>query len=185
MALLSRFADWIDALSDRVGRAVGWLTLVMVLLGAGNAVGRWAGRRLGLSLSSNALLELQWYLFSAVFLLAAGYTLRHGRHVRVDVLYGRLPPRGRAWINLGGTVLFLLPFSIFCLAASWPAVWHSWQAREVSPDPGGLPRYPIKALIPVAFVLLLLQGLAEGIRQLEALTGRRALEEPREAEGGR
>jgi len=184
MELLSRVAAWIDALNERLGRAVSWLTLVMVLLAAGNAVGRWLGRFVGLTLSSNALLELQWYLFSAVFLLAAGYTLRHGRHVRVDVLYDRLSPRGRAWIDLFGTLLFLLPFTLFCLWASWPAVVHSWATHEASPDPGVLPRYPIKSLIPIAFSLLLLQGLAHAIRQVEILRGKEE-EQPEEPEGGR
>lgn len=184
MRVWLRIAAGIEALNERLGRAVGWLTLGMVLLGAGNALLRWLGRLLGWSLASNALLELQWYLFSLVFLLAAAYTLRHGRHVRVDLLYSRLSPRGHAWINLAGTVLFLVPFSLFCLWASWPAVASSWATREVSPDPGGLPRYPIKAVIPVAFVLLVLQGVAEAIRQVEILAGHREEEAP-EPEGGR
>ncbi|MEM8934755.1 MAG: TRAP transporter small permease subunit [Acidobacteriota bacterium] len=116
-------------------------------------------------------LETQWYLFSVVFLLGASYTLRHDRHVRVDVFYGSLTPRRRALIDLVGTLLFLLPFCGFVLWSSWPAVANSWAVREASPDPGGLPRYPIKALILVAFTLLILQGLAEIVRRVAILRG--------------
>lgn len=154
----------IDRVDRRIGRFAGWLLLAMVLIGAWNALGRYFGRFLGLTLSSNALLELQWYLFSMVFLLAAADTLRRDRHVRVDVVYGRLGERGRAVIDFLGTVLFLIPFSLFMLVVSWPSVASSWQVREGSPDPGGLPRYPLKALVLVAFVLLLLQGSAEAVR---------------------
>lgn len=157
-------ARWIDALNERIGKAVGWLVLCMVLLGAYNAVARYLGRWLGLNLGSNLYLEAQWYLFSIIFLLGAAYTLKHDEHVRVDVLYGRLSKRARVWIDLLGTVLFLLPFSIFCLWVSWPTVRNSWSVLEGSSDPGGLPRYPIKSLILVAFGLLVLQGIAGLLR---------------------
>jgi TRAP-type mannitol/chloroaromatic compound transport system permease small subunit len=162
----------LDRLSERVGLAVGWLTLLMVLIGAYNAVVRYLGKFFGWNLASNAYIEAQWYLFSLVFLLGAAYTLRRGAHVRVDVLYGRLDARGRAWINLLGTIVFLLPFSLFALWVSWPAVHNSWVIREVSPDPGGLPRYPIKAMILVGFTLLILQGISEIVKQVAILRGR-------------
>ncbi len=163
----------VDALSEWTGSAVRWLVGVMVLVGAFNAVARYLSRWTGVSLASNAYVELQWYLFSVVFLLGGAYALRHDAHVRVDVLYGRLGERRRAWIDLLGTLLFLLPFSAFMLVVSWPSVAASWRVREVSPDPGGLPRYPVKALILVAFVLLLLQGLAEAVKRVQVLRGGR------------
>lgn len=161
----------IDALNERIGKAVGWLVLAMVLIGAYNAVARYLGRWIGVNLSSNAYLESQWYLFSLVFLLGAAYTLKHNEHVRVDVLYGRLSTRGRAWIDLIGTLVFLLPFSVFALAVSWPSVHNSWRVLEVSADPGGLPRYPIKTMILVAFCLLIVQGIAEVVRNVAVLRG--------------
>jgi TRAP-type mannitol/chloroaromatic compound transport system permease small subunit len=155
-----------------VGRWSRWLILLMVLVGAGNAVARYVGPRVGITLSSNAYLELQWYLFSLAFLLAAAYTLRHDRHVRVDVLYGRLSPRARAWIDLIGTFVLLLPFALIGLIVTWPSVHASWAILEGSPDPGGLPRFPIKTVSLVAFALVALQGVAEAIRHIAFLRGR-------------
>ncbi len=171
--LLSRA---IDRLNVAIGRFVGWLTLAMVLIGAYNAVVRYLGGYLGRNLSSNAYLELQWYLFSMVFLLGASYTYRQGAHVRVDLIYGRLAERGRAWIDLVGTLVLMLPFTVFALWLSWPSVRNSWAVREVSPDPGGLARYPIKSVILLAFGLLVLQGISQAIKQVGILRGAR---EPR------
>jgi TRAP-type mannitol/chloroaromatic compound transport system permease small subunit len=169
--LLLRLSRLVDRASVIVGHAVSWLSLAMVLVGAGNALLRHAGRHLGRNLSSNALLEAQWYLFSVLFLLGAAWTLRADRHVRVDVLYGRLGPRGRAWVDLAGGVLFLLPTCAAALWLSWPAVRNSFAVREVSPDPGGLPRWPLKGLLLVAFLLLALQGLSEIVRRVAFLRG--------------
>ena len=166
--LLSRA---IDRLNEAIGRWVSWLTLAMVLIGAYNAVVRYLGGFLGRQLSSNAYLELQWYLFSLVFLLGASYTLQQGAHVRVDLLYGRLAERGRAWIDLVGTLVLMLPFTIVTLWLSWPSVRNSWGVREMSPDPGGLARYPIKSAILVTFVLLMLQGISHAIQQIAILRG--------------
>ncbi|MDX1419166.1 MAG: TRAP transporter small permease subunit [Rubricoccaceae bacterium] len=171
MHALLRLAHGIDRVSARVGRATGWLVLAMVLVGALGAVLRYVGRPLGLSLALNAFSEAQWYLFSAVFLLGAAWALAEDAHVRVDVLYGRLGPRRRALIDLAGTLLFLLPFCWLMLWATWPAVAASWAVREVSPDPGGLPRWPIKALVPVAFVLLFVQGVSQALKAVAALRG--------------
>ena len=159
----------IDALTSFVGRCSSWLILAMALVGAYNAVVRYLGRFLGVSLSSNAYIELQWYMFSLVFLLGAAYALQKDSHVRVDVLYGRLSRRGRAWIDLLGTLLFLLPFSLFALWVSWPSVRSSWRVLETSPDPGGLPRYPIKSMILVCFFLLALQAVSELIKLVATL----------------
>ncbi len=161
----------IDRLNEVLGRLVGWLTLAMVLVGAYNAVVRYLGGYLGRGLSSNAYIELQWYLFSLVFLLGASYTYRQGAHVRVDIFYGRLSERGRAWIDLAGTLVLMLPFTAFALWVSWPSVRNSWAVREVSSDPEGLARYPIKSVILLAFGLLLLQGISEVIRQVAVLQG--------------
>lgn len=174
---------WIHRLSERLGRVVAWLVLAMILVGAFNAVGRYLGRFTGLRLSSNAYLEAQWYLFSLVFLLGAGYTLRRNAHVRVDVIYGRLSERTQAWINLLGSLFFLIPFCLFAIWMSWPAVRDSWAVHEVSPDPGGLPRYPIKTMIPIAFALLGLQGVAEALDCWRFLRGR--LEGKTTGEGSR
>lgn len=173
-------AKAIDKLNDAIGRAACWLVVIMILIATFNSIARYLGRSLGAQLSSNALLEMQWYLFSLIFLLGAAYTLRHDGHVRVDLLYSRLSERGKAWLDLVGTLLILLPFSALILWLSWPAVRNSWKIAEGSPDPGGLPRYPIKALILVAFVLLILQGFALVIHKIAVLR-RRASDEPRDS----
>ncbi len=178
MKLGLQLVSVVDALSDRLGRAVSWLALAMILVGAYNAVVRYLGRFGSWNLSSNAYIEAQWYMFSALFLLGASYTLMQDRHVRVDVLYGRLTARGKARINLVGAVVFLIPFCTFCLWVSWPSVRNSWSVWEISPDPGGLPRYPIKTLILISWGLVLLQGIAEAIRNLARLRGDLPLNEP-------
>ncbi|MBX2800394.1 MAG: TRAP transporter small permease subunit [Myxococcales bacterium] len=160
MLLLQRLSAGVSRAHTWLGHGVRWLVLVMVLVGSFNAVARYLGRYIGTNLSSNGFLEAQWYLFAAVFLLAAPYTLLADRHVRVDVLYGRASPRTKAAIDLAGTVLFLLPFCVFGAWGSAEWVANSWAVFEQSPNTGGLPRYPVKTLIPVAFVALGLQGLA-------------------------
>lgn len=169
MQQLLRFADAIDRFQDRLGKGLYWLTLVMVVIGGYNAIVRYLDKFTGMSLSSNTYLELQWYLFAILFLIGAAYALRHDAHVRVDILYTRLGPKGKAWINLAGTVLFLFPFCILMLWVSWPAVYNSWQVLEGSPDPGGLPRYPIKTVVPIAFFLVMVQGVSMTIRAVATL----------------
>lgn len=164
-----RLANRIDQLNDAIGRAVCWLVIVMVAISTFNAIARYLGRFLGMHLSSNALLEMQWYLFSLIFLLGAAYTLRHDGHVRVDLVYTRLSERGKAWLDLLGTLFILLPFSGLMIWLCWPAVRNSWKVGEGSPDPGGLPRYPIKSVILIAFLLLILQGVAIAIRKIAVL----------------
>ncbi len=167
-----RLAGAIDRLNGWVGRAVCWLTLLMVLLGAYNTVVRYLGMHLGAQLSSNAYLEMQWYLFSAVFLLGAANTLKNNAHVRVDVLFSRLAPGRRAWINLLGTLLLLLPFVTLLFWCSWTPVVNSWKIGEGSSDPGGLPRYLVKSLLPLACILLFLQGVSETIKHIAYLVKR-------------
>ena len=175
-----KLSDSIDRFSERTGRVVYWLTLAMVIVGSFNAVVRYLDKYTGLGLSSNTYIELQWYLFGLVFLLGAAYTLKDNAHVRVDVFYGRLSRRGRAWINIAGTVLFLLPFCVTMIVVSWPAVRNSWAVLEASPDPGGLPRYPIKSIIPIAFALLIVQGISMLIKEIAIITGHDAGEDASE-----
>jgi len=171
MPLLLQIADRIDRFQERFGRVLVWLSLAMVLVGALNAVARYTDRFTGLGLSSNMWLELQWYLFSLLFLLGAAWTLKEDAHVRVDVFYGRLSAKGKAWINVLGTVFLMLPFCGLMLWTAWPAVVNSWAVMEASPDPGGLPRYPIKTVIPVAFLLLALQGVSLFAHSLAVILG--------------
>ena len=172
MSALLRISAAIDWLNEQIGKLVGVLVLAVVGFGAFNALARYAGRFTETQLSSNAFIELQWYLFSLVFLLGAAYTLKRDQHVRVDVLYGRLGPRAKAGVDLAGTVLFLIPFCIFALWVSFPTVKNSWAVWELSPDPGGLPRWPIKTAILVSFALVLLQGISQLVKHLNAvLTG--------------
>ncbi len=171
MQFLRIFSSRVDGLNRWIGGLIRWLVLVMVVIGAYNALARYFTRYTSVMLSSNALNELQWYLFSVIFLMGAAYALDRDVHVRVDILYARLSDKGRAWIDLLGTVLFLIPFSVLMLRVAWPAVRNSWGIREVSPDPGGLPRYPIKALILVSFALLVLQGVSQVVKQIDVLVG--------------
>lgn len=174
MGALLKLAAMIDGLNERVGRLMYWLAMAMILIGVYNATVRYLGSFIGRNLSSNAYLEAQWYLFGAMFMLGAAYTLKHNAHVRVDIMYGRLSAKGQAWIELLGTVLFLLPFSAMVLYLSLPWVEFSWKLHEVSPNPGGLARYPIKTVIPIAFVLLILQGISQLIKSIAVLRNQRA-----------
>ena len=167
MSLLLRLSRAIDALNERVGKLVYWLVLVAVLVSAGNALMRYT-----FDVSSNAWLELQWYLFSAVFLLAAGYTLLHNEHVRIDVIISRFSPQTRAWVDLLGGLLFLLPMAVVILVLSWPMFVESFVRHEYSSDAGGLVRWPAKLLVPAGFLLLVLQGLSEIIKRVAFLLGR-------------
>ena len=171
MHFLRTFAKAVDRLNNGLGAIIHWLTLIMVIVGAYNAIARYLTRYMGVALSSNALYEAQWYIFSMIFLMGAAYGLVRDAHVRVDVVYARLTDKGRAMIDLAGTLLFLLPFSIMMLWVSYPAVRNSWGIREVSPDPGGLARYPIKTLILFSFALLVLQGLSQLVKQIAILRG--------------
>jgi TRAP-type mannitol/chloroaromatic compound transport system permease small subunit len=166
MRVLLSISALIDRFSSLLGAVVSWMCLLMILIGAFNAIARYAGRFIGFNFSSNAMLETQWYLFAALFLLGASWTLQQDAHVRVDVLFGRLSKKHRAIVDVAGGLLFLLPFCIFGIWTSMDYVLHSWQEWEVSPDPGGLPRYPVKTLIPTAFALLILQGSSEIIKRI-------------------
>jgi TRAP-type mannitol/chloroaromatic compound transport system permease small subunit len=166
MRPLLRIAAAIDAVNATIGRAATWLVLVAVLVSAGNALARYS-----LNASSNAWLEIQWYLYSGVFLLCASYTLQRNEHVRIDIVFTRLPPRARAWIDVFGIVLFLMPMAVIIAWFAWPMFVESFVRGEYSSDAGGLLRWPAKILIPVAFALLALQGISELVKRLAFLSG--------------
>lgn len=167
MKFLLAVSRVIDALNERVGRTVLWLTLIVVLVSAGNAVSRKV-----LNMSSNAWLELQWYLFGAIFLLAAGYTYLRNEHVRVDVLAARFPARVQAGIEILGILFFLFPAAALVLWLSIPYFYESWRLQELSSNTGGLIRWPAKLLIPVGFALLILSGVSRLIKCLAFLAGK-------------
>ena len=156
----------IDALNERVGHIVYWLVLAAVLISATNAVVRKV-----FNMSSNSLLELQWYLFSAIFLFCAGYTLLKNQHVRIDVIAGRLSPRAQAWIDIIGTLFFLFPMAILIMVLSWPVFTLAYQSHEMSTNAGGLILWPARLMVPIGFLLLVLQGLSELIKRVAFLRG--------------
>ena len=156
----------IDAVNERIGRLVYWCVLIMVLVSAANAISRYA-----LSIASNAWLELQWYLFSAVFLLCSGYTLLHNEHIRIDVVAANLARRKQIWIDIFGTAFFLLPIAVYMMWSSWPVFMNAWTSGEISGSAGGLIRWPARLLVPVGFFLLTLQGISELIKRFAYLRG--------------
>jgi TRAP-type mannitol/chloroaromatic compound transport system permease small subunit len=166
MKVLLPISRAIDALNERIGQIVLWLVLVMALVSASNAVARYL-----FNLSSNAWLELQWYLFAAVFLLCAGYTLLHNEHIRIDVVSSRLSRRTQLWIDIFGTVFFLLPVTIFIMVLSWPIFANAWVSNEISGNAGGLIRWPARLMVPAGFFLLSLQGVSELIKRIAVLQG--------------
>jgi len=166
MDALLKFSFLIDAVNERIGKWAAWLTLLAVLICTVNAIVRYA-----VNMSSNAWLEMQWYLNAAMFMLVAAYALKKNAHVRIDVIAGKLSPRAQAWIDIIGGLLFLLPVSLMIAWYSWPALVSSFQIGEYSSDPGGLIRWPVRLVIPIAFVLLSLQGVSEIIKRVAFLRG--------------
>lgn len=167
MRLLLAISRFIDALNERIGRTVLWLTLIVVIVSAANAISRKA-----FHMSSNAWLELQWYLFGAIFLLAAGYTYLRNEHVRVDVLAARFPVKVQVGIEIFGILFFLLPAAALVFWLSLPYFYESWRLHELSSNTGGLIRWPAKLLIPVGFGLLILSGISRLIRCIAFLAGK-------------
>lgn len=166
MKLLLIISAGIDHVSRIAARGAIWLVLICALVSALNAISRYT-----LGLSSNAWLELQWYMFAGTVLLGAPHLLATNGHVRVDLLYTRLNARQRNWLDLAGLVFFLLPFSLFMVTTSWPWFVESWQLQEISSNAGGLLRWPVKLLLPLGFVLLIAQGISEIIKRIAALRG--------------
>jgi TRAP-type mannitol/chloroaromatic compound transport system permease small subunit len=169
------FAAAVDWLTEQVGQWLKWLVLFASLISAGNALMRYT-----IHYSSNAWLEIQWYMFGAMFLLAAGYALKYEEHVRVDVFFSKLNPRQQAWVDVFGGIFFLMPMAVLIAWMSIPAVINSYRITEYSSDAGGLLRWPIKIMIPIGFALLALQGVAEIIKKFAVATGAREPGKPYE-----
>jgi len=175
-----RVSKGIDAFMDVIGRITTWLVTLLLAIGVYNVIARYVGYLIGRTLASNTFIEGQWYLFSIIFFLGFAYILRRNAHVRVDFLYSKFDPVRRAWINLLGTLFFLFPFCILGIYVTWPRVLRSWGWQpngqwgrwEMSSDPGGLPRAPIRTMIIVAFVLLIIQGISEVIKHMAVITHR-------------
>jgi TRAP-type mannitol/chloroaromatic compound transport system permease small subunit len=165
---LSRLIDW---LNEHIGKTVAWAILVAVLVSAGNAIIRKV-----FGTSSNAWLELQWYLFGAVFMLCAAWTLKENEHIRIDIVAGRLSKRARDWIEIVGHVFFLFPFVAVMIWLTWPFFWRSYLSGEVSTNAGGLIIWPAKLLVLVGFVVLALQWASELIKRIAVMRGE--LEDP-------
>ena len=163
---LLKLSAMVDDLNDRVGRAMIWLILIVVIVSAGNAVSRFS-----LNMSSNAMLEVQWYLFSAIFLFSAGYVLKRNEHIRIDIIAGRLSDRTQNWIDVFGILVFLLPMALMLAYLSWPVFTLAWTSGEMSPNPGGLIRWPVRLMVPLGFALLVLQGLSELVKRIAFLQG--------------
>lgn len=163
---LLKLAKLIDGLTELVGKSIIWLVLAVTLIAAGNAIMRFTA-----NYSSNAFLEIQWYLFSAIFLLGAGYTLMRNEHVRIDLVAGRFSRRGQAWIDIFGILCFLLPMAIVILYLSWPIFLLALHNNEQSSNAGGLVIWPVRLLVPVGFFLLVIQAVSELIKRIGFLRG--------------
>jgi TRAP-type mannitol/chloroaromatic compound transport system permease small subunit len=166
MNFLLAFSRWVDWITEKIGKSVGWLLLAAVLISAGNAIIRKA-----FGVSSNAYLEAQWYLFGAVFMLGAGYVFLHDQHVRIDVVSGKLKRSTQIWIDIVGIGLFLLPLCLFVVWTSLPSLQLAIMTKEVSANPGGLLRWPVYALVPIGFAMLAVQSVSELIKRIAYLTG--------------
>ncbi len=166
MLALLRLSQLIDWMNERLGRIANWLVLLACLISAGNAMSRYA-----FDMSSNAWLEVQWYMFATLVMLGASYTLQRNEHVRVDIVFLSLSERGQLWVDILGCLLFLLPACIILGYLSWPFFYSSFQVREISGNAGGLIRWPIKFVLPAGFALLALQGISELIKRIGALNG--------------
>ena len=168
MAFLRFIVRWSDFINEKTGRAVSWLAVGMVLITVWDVALRYIFRA-----GSVAVQELEWHFFGINFLIAAGLTLKNDGHVRVDIFYDKINQKQKAIIDLTGNLLFLIPYCLLVIWMSYPFVANSWSLRECSPDPGGLPaRYLMKAVLPVGFFLLLIQGISEAIKNFFVLSGR-------------
>jgi TRAP-type mannitol/chloroaromatic compound transport system permease small subunit len=176
--ILLRISRLIDAINARIGQGVYWLVLASVVVSSGNAVVRYT-----FDTSSNAWLEIQWYLYTGFFLVGAGYTLLRNEHVRIDIIYSRLKPRMRACIDVFGGIFFLMPMALIILWLSWPVFLDSYNINEYSSNPGGLLRWPVKLMIPAGFLLLALQGISEIIKRVAFLMNLIPDPTPRHAHG--
>ncbi len=169
MGALLALAGAIDRINEWIGKLVGWLVLAAVLISAGNAIMRKA-----FDIGSNAYLEIQWYLFAAVFMLGSGYVFLRNAHVRIDFISTKLSRRTNAMIDLAGIVLFTIPLCLILMYLSWPVFERAWVSGEMSQNAGGLIRWPVLLMIPLGFAILLLQCVSEGIKRIAFLSGQRA-----------
>lgn len=168
MTALLRISGLIDAINDRIGRFLSWFILAAVVISTGNAIMRKA-----FSIGSNAYLEIQWYLFAAVFMLSAGYLYMKNGHVRIDFLSSRLSIRANAIIDALSITIFVIPLCLILIDLSWPLFVQAWDTHEMSQNAGGLPLWPVRLLIPAGFSLLLLQSVSELIKRVAYLAGKR------------
>ncbi len=183
MRFLLKFTRIVDKISESAGLLATFLVLVTIAIGFYNVVARYIGREIGITLSSNIFIEIQWYLFSLVFFFGFAYALKHSVNVRVDFYFSQFTPQRKAWVDFIGHLLFLIPFCLIGIyvtvnpvLTSWGQLPDgSWGTWEMSPDPNGLPRAPIKTMIIVAFVLLLLQAIAEVIKKVAIIRGDREI----------
>ena len=166
MKLLLALSRAIDFVNEKLSWIADWLVFLSCLISAGNAFSRYA-----FSISSNAWLEIQWYMFGALVMLGTSYTLKKNEHVRVDIVYSNLATRKQIGIDIFGTVFFLLPATLIMAYLSWPVFYNAWAEHEISVNAGGLLRWPIKIFLPLGFALLSLQGLSELIKRIAMLTG--------------
>ena len=163
---LLRLSQAIDAMNQRIGLIAEWMVLLSCLISAGNAFSRYA-----FNISSNAWLEIQWYMFGAVVMLGTSYTLKKNEHVRVDIVYANVSTRKQIGIDIFGFILFMLPATIIMAYLSWPVFYNSWHGHEISTNAGGLIRWPVKILLPIGFFLLSLQGISELIKRIAMISG--------------
>ncbi len=166
MSFLLKISRLIDAMSDLIGKLVMWFILATTLISAGNAIVRKLFDN-----SSNALLEIQWYLFAAVFMLGSGYAFLRNAHVRIDFISSKFSPRGRNWVDVFGILIFLFPLCYMMATLGWPLFERAWNTGEMSSNAGGLIRWPVYGLIPLGFLILSLQGASELIKRIAFLTG--------------
>jgi len=156
----------IDAMNERLSYIANWLVLLSCLISAGNAFSRYA-----FGISSNAWLEIQWYMFAAMVMLGTSFTLKRNEHVRVDIVFSNLSTRRQIGVDIFGGILFLMPATLIMAYLSWPIFHNSWIENEISANAGGLVRWPVKIFLPLGFALLSLQGISELIKRFAMLTG--------------
>jgi TRAP-type mannitol/chloroaromatic compound transport system permease small subunit len=171
VGILLKFSGLIDWVNEKLSRLANICVLLSCLVSAINAMIRYA-----FDMSSNAWLELQWYMFAVVVMLGASYTLQKNEHVRVDVIYMGLSERKRLWVDLIGGILFLMPACVLLGWLAWPFFMQSWDQNEMSSNAGGLLRWPVKFILPLGFALLAFQGISEIIKRIAALQGRIVLD---------
>jgi TRAP-type mannitol/chloroaromatic compound transport system permease small subunit len=166
MNALLKLSQLIDSITEFVGRSIIWVVLVVTLISCGNAIMRYT-----INYSSNAFLEIQWYLFAVIFLFGAGYTLKKNEHVRIDLIAGKFSKRGQAMIDIFGIIFFLMPMAIAIMWMSWPIFLLAYKTNEMSSNAGGLILWPARLMVPLGFFLLVMQGISELIKKVGFLQG--------------